>query len=147
MPNEILPSVTLAIAVVGATLGVINTWNTLERQRVKLLVRPAYGIQAHSELLVLVEVINLSSFAVTINEIGFSMSDSRKAISPEKLTSGEYLPVRLESRASITASFPLSALPPSNTLGKAFAATSCGEIVFGDSPALRQIRDGRAPKG
>jgi hypothetical protein len=40
----LLQGVTLAIAVLGAALGVINTWHALDRTRVKLRVRPKHAI-------------------------------------------------------------------------------------------------------
>lgn len=39
---SIVQAITLAIAVLGAVLGVINTWLGLDKSRVKLRVAPAH---------------------------------------------------------------------------------------------------------
>ena len=37
--------ITLGVAVLGATLGIINAWHGLDKSRVKLKVTPAHAIQ------------------------------------------------------------------------------------------------------
>jgi hypothetical protein len=145
MPNEVLPLVTAAMAAVGAVLGVINTCNALDRQKVKLIVRPAYGLYPGYELMVTINVINLSAFPVTISEMGFTLEGGKKTFSTRNLTNGKSLPVRLESREDVTALYYISEID-CTSIRMAFSRTSCGEIVFGDSPALNQIRSGKAPK-
>lgn len=147
MNTEIPPVATFGIAVVGAVLGVINTYQAFEQRRVKLLVRPSYGIPVPvGELMIAVEVLNLSSFPVTIAEIGFVLSGGKRYFQPELLTEQKSLPVRLGSRESITGYFTISKLDV-RQIRKAFACTACGEKAFGDSPALRQIRAGEYPRG
>ena len=51
------------------------------------------------------------------------------------------LPVRLESREAESFYFdPMDANLMGETIGKAYARTSCGEVVYGITPALKQLR-------
>ncbi len=81
----LIQAITLAIAVLGAVLGLVNTWQGLDKSRVKLLVRPKHAIPlgaANSSLTFCIEVVNVSAFALTINEIGvlYRGTKSRGAI-------------------------------------------------------------------
>lgn len=145
MSLDFVQCATISMAAVGATLGFINTWNTLVRQRVKLVIRPAGGWETPSfDPTISVEVINLSNFAVTINEVGLERQDKKRYVSIRPMSNGKSLPQRLEARESITASFPLQGIDAS-VLGRAFAKTSCGEMAWGDSPSLNRIRQGTSP--
>lgn len=80
----IVNGVTLALALLGAVLGIINTWQALDKTRVKLRVRPKHAIPfggMDERLTFCIEVTNLSAFAVTIEEAGVSLkgSDNRLA--------------------------------------------------------------------
>lgn len=146
MNAEFFQAATFATALLGAVLGVINTCNSLDQRKVKLLVRPAYGIPVpEGELLVSVEVINRSSFPVTISELGFTTEGKLRYFQPEFIIGGKSLPIRLESRETITGYFAISSLNV-EILDKAYAATSCGEKSYGDSPALKQIRNNDYPR-
>jgi len=143
-PNEIVQFVTVFLAAVGAVLGVLNTWNAFDRQRVKLVVRPAVGIGPTGQWVATIETINLSPFAVTISEMGFGLRDGQRMVALGPLTNGKELPHRLEPRESVTVFIPLSQVKP-EMVTRAFARTSCEEVATGDSPALQQIRDGTSP--
>jgi hypothetical protein len=63
--------VTMAIAVLGAVLGIINTWYNLDKSRVKLKVTPAHAIPfgaVDPKLKFCVQITNLSFFPVTISD-------------------------------------------------------------------------------
>jgi hypothetical protein len=141
MTIEFLQYITVSMAAVGAVLGVINTWNALDKQRVKLVVRPAPGLATPTgQRLVVVEVLNLSSFAVTISEMGLNRRDGKRHITGDRpLMNDRPLPQRLEAREAISAYFPLSEIDL-KLVTNAFAKTSCGEIEVGDSPGWKQIR-------
>src|SRR5678815_1261184 len=69
---------TLSCAVVGAVLGIINTWHGLNQRRVKLKVLPkvAYPISHSGEFgpeMGCIEVTNLSTFPVTVRDVGFTI--------------------------------------------------------------------------
>ena len=86
-----------ACGVVGAVLGIINTWSLASRNRLRLRVRPYFavvqrmrngnyvGIARHfgepfpDDVAphLCVEVVNLSSFPVTISEVGFGDPGSK----------------------------------------------------------------------
>ena len=74
---------TISCAVLGAVLGVINTWHGLNQRRVKLKVVPmvaypiVYGRKFDQEM-GCVDVTNLSTFPVTLREVGFTNGDPRK---------------------------------------------------------------------
>src|SRR3546814_15013816 len=76
-------ALTIGIAALGAFLGVMNTWQAINRDRVRLRVRQlsvmaiATGDQGYG-----LEVVNLSSFTVAVEEVGFTVHDRRR-------TSGE----------------------------------------------------------
>jgi hypothetical protein len=74
-----MQAITLAIAVLGAVLGVINTWLGLDKSRVKLRVAPAHAIPvggADPRLQFCLTISNLSAFSVTIEEAGILYSRS-----------------------------------------------------------------------
>lgn len=139
---------TISCAVIGAVLGVLNTWNSLNQRRVRLRVVPktAFPVSARGELgteMGCIEVTNLSSFAVTVSDVGFTIEgDPRKkrraAIIQPIIQDGGSWPRRLDPRASVTAYFPLERL--ARDIKKAYAKTDCGEVAYGNSPALEGIR-------
>lgn len=164
-----LETVTLVTAITGATcgilgaaLGIINTWNQVSKNRLRLRVRPYLavvrqmgngqnvaiarhsgepfppGAVAH----LCVEVVNLSNFAVTISEIGFGkpkLRDRRHIMIPFDRY-GDQLPKRLEPRESMSVyGAPEAELSPSIArTAKAYARTSCGGYAYGTSPAFRE---------
>ena len=141
---DTVQGVTLSIAVLGAALGVINTWQALDKSRVKLRVRPKHVIPvgaADPRLTFCIEVTNLSSFAVTIEETGvfYRGTDKRGAYTRPILLDGDDWPRRLEARSSVT----VYGQPPTSEGGHplkcAYARTACGVTRTGTSPALKQL--------
>lgn len=134
---------TLAIAFLGAVLGVINTWHGLDKSRVKLKVRPSHVIPyggADPTINFCIEITNLSAFAVTVREAGVFYKDttSRGAFISPTIVDGKPWPRRLEPRSSVT----IYGRRPSRAEGLvkcAYAKTECGITQRGNSPALRQI--------
>lgn len=144
--------ITLAAAMLGAVLGVMNTWNSMSQRRLRLKVRPARAIGiglSRDAPDFSIEVLNLSSFAVTVTEVGIifgksrGKSPARGAVAPY-MTDGGTWPRRLEPREAVSVYLFTTSLPQDGRpLGKAYAKTACDEIVRGDSPALRQLRPSR----
>ena len=104
-----LDAITLAIAALGAVLGIINTWQAVDQNRVKLRVsvRVAYffvGPQLSTDPQLAIEVINRSPFPLTISEIGLELRDSRDVLALVQpiFADGGKLPRRLESRSALT---------------------------------------------
>lgn len=138
---------TLGIALVGAVLGIINTWQGLDKARIKLKVTPAHAIPyggIDESLRFCIEITNLSAFPVTISDAGvfFHGTTKRGAIVSPVFSDHGHWPRRLEPRSSITV---YSQIPRSSTGHKikcAYAKTQCGHTQTGSSPALKQIAAG-----
>jgi hypothetical protein len=150
-----LEASTLGLAILGAGLGIINTWQSLSRDRVKLRVVPkmAYsffpGVESTTSLCI--EVINRSAFPVTVSEVGLTLRETGKQLKliPPKILDGGPYPRRLEPRSSFTAHFEPGAEkhPAFASVTSAYAKTDCGEMETGDSPALRSlVEESRARK-
>jgi len=140
--DPISVAVSMALGSVGTLIGVLTFRNTINRQKVKLAVTPAPGrTTPQGDPCVCVEVVNLSSFAVTISEIGLNRRDGKcYSLLDRPLTDGRRLPQRVESRESVTAYFPGSGIDIDQaTTG--FAKTACGYMQEGDSPAWKQITE------
>ena len=140
----VLEGITLAIALVGAILGVITTWITVNNTRVKLMVRPKVvvpGGSADPRIRVCIEVSNLSAFAVTVDEVGFFMhgTERRLAFVRPVLADGGPWPRRLEPRSAVT----VYAQQPEaqSRIRSGYARTQCGVVRRGITPALKQIAD------
>lgn len=140
---------TFAIAVLGAILGLINTWHAIDRTRVKLKVTPKHAIPVggmDKRLTFCIEVTNLSTFAVTVNDVGvFYKRTLERAsyINPILLDTGGW-PRRLESRSSVTVYGERPILKVGHKFKCAYARTACGVTCTGTSPAFKQIADGNA---
>jgi hypothetical protein len=146
---EIKDVVTMSIAVVGAVLGVMNTWNNMNQKRVRLRVIPKVAIPVMNgefgETMGCIEVVNLSAFPVSIQEVGFTLRrHSRKG---DRLTivqpiTNDQQPLarRLESRQSVSAYFQLDARFANAK--SAYVRTDCDEMAYGKTPAMNRLRDG-----
>lgn len=141
-------AITLGIALLGAVLGLMNTWQAISAGRVKLRVKPAFAIgYPHGESMFSIEVVNLSSFPVTISEVGLtlggnSLGQQRAAVTQPIMIDGGQWPRRLEAREAVSLYFDPSSMGRSGkAIGRAYARTACGEARYGTSGALRQFRD------
>lgn len=138
---------TLLGVLIGAAISWFQTyWFS---RRVKLIVRPSNcyitgsGPARHRFG---IEVVNLSSFPVTVCEVGFvrKICPCRKeymvAADVEVLDEKPW-PRRLESRSSVVAYFKPSEFrgAPHVTVEAAYVKTTCDEIRTGTSPALSEI--------
>jgi hypothetical protein len=140
--------ITLCAAIIGAVLGILNMWNTLNQRRIRLRVSPAHAIffPDHRRGFC-IEVVNLSAFPVTINEVGFEIAgrifkgSPRLAVPNPKLLDSKPWPRRLESRESVSAYLDVQnkMVDRGEIITKAYVRTACGAIRHGNSPALRQL--------
>jgi len=157
---------TLITAIVGAGTGIgalvlslINTYVQVNNNRVKLKIVPQIsyeereGIWACSAIpfpnmmnaikekrhRLCIEVTNLSSFAVTINQVGFGkfkLHENGISIPFPKVMKRENCwPLKLDSRESDLLSMSSGIDIPIELLDKncAFAVTQCGHIAYGNS--------------
>ncbi len=142
---DIFESITFAIAVLGATLGVVNTWVGLSKEKVKLVVTPKHAIPvggAPEHLTFCIEVVNLSAFPVTVSEVGiyYSGTDKRSVIPNPVTSDGGPFPRRLEPRSGVSlySERPRSVID-GNKMKCVFAKTDCGVVRKGNSPAFKQM--------
>jgi hypothetical protein len=150
----ILEAITLSVALLGAILGVLNTWHAISRDQVNLRVVPrmAFGVGSvvDQRMRLCVEVVNLSAFAVTVDQVGFAIRDSSLVLAqlvPILLDGGPF-PRRLESRTAFTVYFE-PGMEKEASFGHvrcAFARTDCGVRVEGTTPLLRSLV-AAAPRG
>jgi len=142
--------ISLTVAVIGAGLGILNTWHNFYRQRVRLKVIPKCAwigpggiysdVRQHRPASTLcVEVVNLSEYPVTITEVGYWLPERNRArvVWPIIMDNKEW-PRRLQSRESVTAYLNKEDVPDS--IGRAYATTDCGVTRFGNSNALKDFR-------
>ena len=106
--------ITIALASVGAALGIMNTWNALSQRRVRLVVRPTYALDPNGSRppMLSISVTNLSSFPMTINEVGFTgpkgaKRGKRAMITRPHVIDGKPWPRRLGSREAVSLYFGL----------------------------------------
>lgn len=141
MANNWLQLVTLAIAIVGAVLGVLNTWRAFSQDRVRLVIKPVYATLVPSgEECLSISIRNLSTFAITVTHIGFTMqgTDRHLQLLPLFLQPAGQLPVRLEPRTAFTA-FAAPGATEVAGMGRAdkvYVSTACGQRMLGKRDEL-----------
>ena len=155
-------AIALAIASVGAVLGIMNMWHQISRTSVRLRVIPKItwmlgggkmitGARPHSIMGELgkrripsrlsIEIVNLSEFPVTVSDVGFGpVHGDRLTLFQPELTPSKNWPVRLESREAVTAHAGVGYNLDSAKLRKtcAYACTDCGRVVYGSSPVFEE---------
>jgi hypothetical protein len=140
--------IVFGIAVVGAALGILNYWNAVSQRRVRLKVRPVNAVPANGgPMMFAIEVLNLSTFPLTITELGCTLdgrwisSGPRSAMTPPILIDGGSWPRRLEPRTSVTGyCYREQFFTKAGMIGRAYARTDCGQVKYGTSAALNQLK-------
>jgi hypothetical protein len=129
--------VTVIVAVVGAVTGLSGVAiaylayrRETERDRVharisvmNAIARTPVGLEDY----LAIEVVNLSTFPITLSQIGFA-SDSMTFLPPP---SHWQTPCRLDARSSVAVHYPLSAVTDTKQFAKAriaFVRTQCGHM-------------------
>ena len=164
---ELKDKITSVAALVGMVLGIYNFIRARAADRVKLRVTPkassfrgndgggrdiyiynrdAYNLNnptAPPDTLSL-EVINLSKFAITVDEVGLKRSWSRRraALVTPIIRDGNPWPRKLEPRESVVVHFDstqLLGLERISSVKQAYASTVCGTTCYGSSGALRDF--------
>ncbi|WP_250865595.1 hypothetical protein [Caballeronia sp. INSB1] len=156
---EVKDWLTAGTALTGAVLGVFNLWRQLSTERIKIRVSPSLVIERSpngvlSSITVAVdpvnppqsvslsiEVLNLSAFPVTIDEVGMTTAGEGRvsffgAVTKEHTT----LPIRVESRDSVTLYTKSYTTTEFAKALHVFAETACGTRAFGESPAMKSLR-------
>jgi hypothetical protein len=132
--------ITPTVAIVGAVLGIVNLAITIGQRRVRLSIRPTQAVGAKSYC---IEVVNLSSFPVTISKVGFcriGATGKRRVPINKPIVSGDW-PKRLQSREAVLISFdPREDIRARETTINVYASTSCGKIVDGSTQAFKRFQ-------
>ena len=156
--------ITFAIALLGAGLGVFNTWQGWRDRAVRLRVIPKYAQPIDHNMprmdipCLSVEVQNLGADPVTVEEVGLLIGPakgnmpSRAPFPSQFVVMGPTLPHRIERHDAITLVVPIGRLPREDFTA-AYARTAAGHLVRGTSPALadvvnviRSTSDGPGPR-
>jgi len=144
--------VTLAIALVGACLGMFNTWQGLRDRAIRLRVIPTFAEPVDDQMrkvgppCLSIQVQNLGAYPVTIEEVGLLIGKTksdlprRAPFPPKHIIMGPALPHRLERHDAISLVVPINSLPDQDFTG-AYARTAAGRIVRGQSAALIDVAD------
>jgi hypothetical protein len=154
--------ITKAAAALGAGLGILNTWNAWRQGKVRIRVVPtsvavlnlistnSMGQAIYGRFLSPgIAVINLGSFPVTLEEVGYEFKDGEKypltRIADPNWSSGvsEKLPQRLEAHASVRMSLWVQEEETLKGLRirRAYARTACGTTVCVRNHALRRLTE------
>jgi len=133
--------ITPTVAIVGAVLAAVTLAITIWQRRVQLSIRPTQAVGAKSYC---IEVVNLSSFPVTISKVGFrriGATGKRRRVPINKLiVSGDW-PKRLQSREAVSISFdPREDIRVREKTINVYASTSCGKIVDGSIQAFKRFQ-------
>jgi hypothetical protein len=133
----------VSFGLLGAVLGVVNTWRAIDRDRIRIRVEPAFFIRTDGIVKMdgyRLIITNLSYIPVTITQVGFTMrhgKDLLTFVSPIDCT----LPQRMEARTRLTASIPKPDSPDFLDIRCAYADTACGKRFTGNCRAfLRELK-------
>ena len=146
----------VAVGLLGAVLGILNTYRNLKRDQVRLKISLAEFESSPTLLIndgtvIVIEVLNLSEFPVTVKDIGLGTKNGervpRQALWQGPLQDqGVFLPpYRLEPRSSIIIEFN-SLDEDWREVTHAFARTRCGTTATGKGQYLRSLKR-RAQEG
>jgi hypothetical protein len=141
--------ITFGLALVGAVLGIINTWRAInhDKPRVKVLPKRAIPFGDIDERInFCIEAINLSTFALTITEMGILHrgTESRTALRSQLTFDNGSWPRRLEPRSSVTVYAQSGSITSEYPIRCAYAKTDCGLTFKGTSGALKQLAKSKA---
>jgi hypothetical protein len=150
----------IAIAVFGGIWAFVKKPDKHGKDKVRLRVIPKVGHKVGSYLYVdrilpfseegtppnqylCIEVVNLSTFPVTVSEVGISgniKKGNRGIIALPIFHDGGAWPRRIEPHQAFTAyTAPNIDIDPNLAKqGKAYAITDCGVVQYGTSPAFRE---------
>lgn len=151
---ELDTTIALVCGVIGAILGAVNTYILLTSTRMRLVVRPAMATPVGNTPLMgddalCIEITNLSSFEVTVTEVGLLLRDAKTRmmiLAPILFDEGPW-PRRLKPREAVTVYSPLPAIlddPRAANVHKAYARTACGEQRTAKGPIVAMIAAERA---
>ncbi len=130
----------------GAVLGVMNTWRAFDRDRIRIRVEPRFFIRTDGMVSMggyQLVITNLSYIPVTITQVGFKLRDGKNLLTffrPLDCT----LPQRMEARTRFTASIPEPDGRAFLDIRCTYADTACGEHFTGSCRKFRRELERRA---
>ncbi len=133
----------MAIDLLGA-LGTVGGWiGRMIGRRVRLRVEAGAAWTEAGDVGVTISATNLSSFPVTVEELGIVLLDGRRALlnAHQRTLDGRTFPVRVESQERIVVFWPGSR-QTTDLLARAataYARTSCGVRRTGHSESFPQV--------
>lgn len=132
-PIGVFQVLTFGIALVGAVLGIINTWRAWSRDQPRLRVRcvRAFAVGGTSGLpsnMYGIEVTNLSTFPLVITEVGFGLrgTTDRMVFVHPYLPDNKPWPRTLPPREQVTVYTDAEFLDRSRRVADVYATTACG---------------------
>lgn len=135
-------AITLMTAMVGAVLGVLNTWQGYRRDRVRLKVQIRQSIFMPAGIVTLcITVRNVGFQPVTVTAIGLTSGKLDGQIVNAQ-PGNERLPHRLEPRTALDWYADPSAeqVAVREAFSRAYVKTACGIRVTSSRRFLRQLR-------
>jgi len=138
-------SATLALALVGAVLGIMNMWRSISHDKPKIKVTPRRALpfgDADPRIDFSIEAVNLGAVAVTVCELGFfhNGTSGRSSITVPIIFDGGPWPRRLEPRTAVTVHGRSDLIDgKKHPIRCAYAMTDCGLTFKGNSGALKAI--------
>jgi hypothetical protein len=131
-------AITLSIAVLGAVLGLLNTWRSYDASRVKLKVVPGHAPPvggANPAIRFYIGVTNLSAFPITVDNVGFLYKGTKNkgVLIDYLLSDGDKLPKRLEPRSSASVYCDIPSPLRNHPVRCAYVTTACGVTRTGTS--------------
>lgn len=128
-------AITLAVAMLGAVLGIINTWMVFWRDRVRVRVNLQGWMDSTGATGIGVEVVNIGRLPVTIKDIRFKLPglEDKNLIFDPRVLQGPSMPKRLEPFASFAVRIDarVTAKYDYTQPGvRALAITACGRRFF-----------------
>jgi len=139
---------TLAIATLGAVLGIINTWMSFRRDRVRLSVKLSHALAVPTGVSgYALGVTNVGGQTVVVEEFGFVLkgqgakTGQRLAVLAPVFADGGSWPRRLAAREVVTGYFVAADLPRfRGGLGRAYVRTACGRYFYGWTAAIGDLQ-------
>lgn len=144
--------------VIGTVMGITNFMRALIKDRVKIKVYPQVNVFLENKdekvepvARVCIEVVNLSDFPVTINDVGFFLNkyfkNGKVSFLDKQLMHGGKLPKRMEPRSAITVYHPNPGMFMDDVekICGAYATTQCGREFKGNSKAFKKRIFQKAP--
>lgn len=134
MAKDLESIITFSLSVLGTGLGILNYWRDASKDKVRLKVIPKRVVASGSadpRINIGIEIINMSTFPLTICESGFVSREKKKrlAIIQPITANNETYPIRLEPRTAITIYAILEDVDAIMT-ECAYASTSCAMIYL-----------------